>query len=49
MEQPIEAFRRWWGELEKYEEARNNVDWLFESVILPHFYPQKKLEYAEWA
>lgn len=41
MEQPIEAFRRWWSELVKYEEERNNADWLFESVILPHFCPQK--------
>ena len=41
MERPVDSFRRWWAELVKYEGARDDVDWLFESVICPHFCPQK--------
>ena len=41
MERPVDSFRRWWAELVKYKGARDDVDWLFESVICPHFCPQK--------
>ena len=43
MERPVDSFRRWWSELVKCEGVREDLDWLLESVILPHFCPQNSV------
>lgn len=40
MERPVEAFLRWFSELQPFPETRTDTEWLLKTLIEPHFCPQ---------
>ncbi|MBR5894838.1 MAG: hypothetical protein IKZ13_04790 [Akkermansia sp.] len=40
MERPLQSLSRWFNELQERGQYENELDWMYKTIILPHFMPE---------